>query len=226
MDYVTIYEDKHFGGTGILLDVGKYRLERASDLNDVVSSIEVPVGLVAMVFEHADSGGGYGISADFLENCADLAPLGLNDKISYVNVFRAQRPPNYVWRRGAMVNGRYIAGHWERKRVVEPPPNPVVTVSPPYPPHTGGIAVHAAGPHAQQARSLYSLFLRGPDDPNREHGSGRFDSSLTCAFPTLPVGRYWVRADTKADVAMTVTPSRAEVVCEVSQTAHVIIRFS
>ena len=40
MDYVTIYEDKHFGGTGILLDVGKYRLERASDLNDVVSSID------------------------------------------------------------------------------------------------------------------------------------------------------------------------------------------
>ena len=91
-DYVTIYEDKHFGGTGILLDVGKW-LERASDLNDVVSSIEVPAGLVAMVFEHADSGGGYGISADFLETCADLAPLGHNDKISYVNVFRAQRPP-------------------------------------------------------------------------------------------------------------------------------------
>src|SRR6476469_4919499 len=70
MDVVTIYEDADFGGTGIFLDVGEYRLFGASDMNDTISSIQVPAGLVAMVFEDADSGGGYGISADFLEDCA------------------------------------------------------------------------------------------------------------------------------------------------------------
>jgi hypothetical protein len=82
MDYVTIYENADFGGTGTFLEVGEYRLFVASDMNDAISSIQVPAGLVAMVFEHTDGGGGYGISADFLEDCADLAPLGLNDKIS------------------------------------------------------------------------------------------------------------------------------------------------
>ena len=157
MDFVTIYEDADFGGTGIFLDVGDYRLFGASDMNDTISSIQVPAGLVAMVFEHADSGGGYGISADFLEDCADLAPLGLNDKISYISVFRAERDivsrnhatgetgtAHVVWERGSVVNGQYVPGHWERKRVVEPPPNTLVTVSPPIPPHTGGIAVHAS----------------------------------------------------------------------------------
>ena len=238
MDFVTIYEDADFGGTGIFLDVGDYRLFGASDMNDTISSIQVPAGLVAMVFEHADSGGGYGISADFLEDCADLAPLGLNDKISYISVFRAERDivsrnhatgetgtAHVVWARGSVVNGQYVPGHWERKRVVELPPNTLVTVSPPIPPHTGGIAVHASGPQAQQAQRLYTLFLRGPDDPNLQHGTGRFDSSLTCTFPTLPVGRYWVTADTKADVGWPVMPSRAEAVCQASQVAQVIIRF-
>jgi hypothetical protein len=225
MDFVTIYEDADFGGNGIFLDVGDYRLFGASDMNDTVSSIHVPTGLVALVYEHADSGGGYGISADFLEDCADLAPLGLSDKISYITVFRAERPPSFIWRRGAVVNGQYLPGHWERKRVVEPPPNPVVAVSPPIPPHTGGIAVHAWGPHAEQAQSLYTLFLHGPDDPDLHHDTGRFDPSLTCTFPTLPLGRYWVTADTKADVGWPVIPSRAEAVCQASQVAQVIIRF-
>jgi hypothetical protein len=238
MEFVTIYEDVEFGGTGIFLDVGEYRLFGPSDMNDVISSIQVPAGLVALVYEHADSGGGYGISADFLEDCADLAPLGLDDKISYISVFRAEQEivsrdhrtgksemAHVVWARGSVENGQYVPGHWERKRVVEPAPNPVVTVSPPIPPHTGGIAVHALGPHAQQAQSLYTLFLHGPDDPNLRNGTGRFDSALTCTFPTLPLGRYWVTADTKADVGWPVVPSRAEAVCQAFQVAQVIIRF-
>jgi hypothetical protein len=225
MDVVTIYEDAHFGGTGIFLDVGNYRLYSASDLNDAVSSIQVPAGLVAVVYEHADSGGGYGISADFLEDCADLAPLGLDDKVSYISVQPAERPPSFIWRRGALVNGQYIPGHWERRRVVEPPANPVVTVSPPIPPHTGDIAVHAAGPQAKQAESLYTLFLHGPDDPNLRRATGRFEASLTCTVPGLPLGRYWVSADTKADVGWPVTPARAEAESQAFQVAQVIIRF-
>ena len=138
MNFVTIYEDPEFRGRGILLDVGDYRLF-GTDMNNAVSSIQVPAGLVALVYEDADSGGGYGISADFLEDCADLAPLGLNDKISYLSVFRAEQPSGLVWRRGAIRgDGEYVPGHWERKRVVEPPPNPFVTVSPPIPPHAEG----------------------------------------------------------------------------------------
>ena len=81
----------------------------------------------------------------------------------------------------------YIPGHWERKRRAEPAANRIVTVSPPYPPHTGDIAVHAIGQYAQQAQSLYTLFLHGPNDPALQHGTGRFDSSLTCPFPGLPL---------------------------------------
>jgi hypothetical protein len=225
LSVVTIYEDVNFGGNGILLDVGDYRLFGASEMNDTVSSIQVPAGMVALVFEHADSSGGYGISADLLEDCADLRPLGLDNKISYITVFTAERPENHVWRRGAFVNGEYIPGHWARKSVVEPPPNHVVTVSPPIPRRTGGIAVHASGPQAKQAQSLYTVFLHGPDDPRLPQDSGRFDASLTCTFPTLSLGHYRVTVDTKADVPFRVTPSQVGVECQARQVAQVIFRF-
>lgn len=225
VDFVTIYEDPDFGGRGIFLDVGDYRFFAVSDMNGTVSSIQVPAGLVAWAFEHADSGGGYGISADFLEDCADLTPLDLNDKISYISVFRAEQPSGLVWQRGTTVGGEYIPGHWERRRVVEPPPNTVVTVSPPFPPHMGDVTVHAEGLYAEQAQSLYTLFLRGPDDPALQHDARRFDSSLACTFSKLPVGQYWVTPDTKADVGWSVTPPRAEVVCHPFQLAQVVIRF-
>jgi hypothetical protein len=122
-------------------------------------------------------------------------------------------------------DGQYVPGHWERKRAEEPPPNPTVAVSPPIPPRTGGITVHAAGQYAAQAQSLYTLFLRGPDDHALERDPGRFDSSLTCTFTELPIGKYWVTPDTKADVGWSVTPPRAEVDCHPSQQAQVVIRF-
>jgi hypothetical protein len=110
MEAVTIYEDANFGGIGIFLDVGNYRLSGAGDLNDAVSSIQVPAGLVALVYEHADSG--------------------------------------------------------------------------------GGIAVHASGPHAQQAQGLYTLILRGPDDPRprwRRFSSGSVDQPRPrCAVHSSP----------------------------------------
>jgi hypothetical protein len=221
---VTIYEDPDFRGRGILFDVGNYRLFGSDD--DVFSSIEVPAGFVAWVYEHADRGGGYGISADFLEDCSDLAQVGLNDKISYISVFRAERPPGLVWRRGAIGgDGQYVAGHWERKRVDGPPPNPTVAVSPPIAPHTGVIAVHAAGPFAEQAQSLYTVYLRGPNDPDLRQEPGRFDSSLTCTFSDLSIGKYWVMPDTKADVGWSVTPAQAEVDCLPPHQAKVVIRF-
>src|SRR5690348_13805976 len=114
---VTIYEDVNFGGRSEALEVGGHRLFSAADLNDEVSSIKVPAGLVAIVHEHADDAGGYGRSADLMEDHADLSVLGLGDTISYVDVFAAERDissfnhatgqtetAHVVWARGAVVN--------------------------------------------------------------------------------------------------------------------------
>jgi hypothetical protein len=130
---VIIYEHANFQGRSSTFGIGTYRL---FDSNDMSSSIKVPKGLVAYVYEHADSGGGYGISADFLEDCADLSQFNFNDKISYINVFNAELPSGHIWARGSLINGQFVPGHWERKRASgQPPMNPVAVVSPPIPPH-------------------------------------------------------------------------------------------
>jgi hypothetical protein len=91
--------------------------------------------MVAVVYEHADSSGGYGLMADFLEDCADLSVYYLDNKVSYVSVMPAQQG-GLVWVRARLVNGEYVAGHWERQRAGGGPTNPrVPTVSPPVLPH-------------------------------------------------------------------------------------------
>ncbi len=133
---VIIYEHANFQGRSRTFGVGAYRLFDFNDMNDMASSIKVPKGLVAYVFEHADSHGGYGISADFLEDCADLSQYNLNDKLSYINVFNAEQPSGLIYVRNRLENGQFVAGHWERKRADGSlPPNSGVVVSPPYPPH-------------------------------------------------------------------------------------------
>lgn len=137
MAEVIIYELANFQGQSKTLAVGDYRL---ADFNDMTSSITVPPGLVAYVHEHADSVGGYGISADFLEDCADLSQFGLDDKISYINVFSAAQPSGLIWVRGSLVNGQFVAGHWERQRANgQQPANSTVVVSPPSRRKGGGI---------------------------------------------------------------------------------------
>ncbi len=113
---VTIYELPRFEGNAHTLPVGDHRLFDLVGFAGRVASIKVPMGLVALVYEHADSGGGYGLSADFLEDHADLSQLNLSDRISYITVFHAERPPGHVWIRNRIVNGGFVAGHWERKR--------------------------------------------------------------------------------------------------------------
>src|SRR5690348_8217890 len=87
---VTIYEHANFAGRSSTFGIGQHRLFDMNDMNDMTSSIKIPAGLVAYVYEHADSGGGYGISVDLLEDRADLSQLNFNDKISYINVFNAK----------------------------------------------------------------------------------------------------------------------------------------
>jgi len=67
---VTLYEDANFGGRSKSVSAGDYRL---SDFEGIASSIKVPQGFVAILYEHADQGGGYGISVDLLEDCPYLS---------------------------------------------------------------------------------------------------------------------------------------------------------
>jgi len=129
---VVIFENPNFGGRAKTVGVGEYRL---LDFNDIASSIKVPTGLAAMIYEHADEGGGYGISVDLLEDCPDLSKYNFNDKVSYIVVFGTKRP-GFFWARNSLRNGQFVAGHWERERASgPPPPNPIAVVSPPLPPH-------------------------------------------------------------------------------------------
>jgi hypothetical protein len=66
---VVIYEHPNFTGRSTTVGVGEHRL---SDFNAIASSIKVPQGLVALLYEHADEGGGYGISVDLPEDHADI----------------------------------------------------------------------------------------------------------------------------------------------------------
>lgn len=138
MAEVTIFEHANFKGRSRTLGIGQYRLFDENDMNDLTSSLKVPPGLVAYVYEHADSAGGFGISVDFLEDCADLSTLNFNDKISYINVFEAVKPEGYIWARGRIrpEDNQFVSGHWERQRANgELPPNNGPSVSPPIPGH-------------------------------------------------------------------------------------------
>ena len=118
LDFVTIYArtptSAEPGSSSTSVTTGS---SAASDMNDTISSIQVPAALVAMVFEHADSGGGYGISADFLEDCADLAPLDLNDGVFFLHLrlprrarYRVPQPRDRGDRHGARRVGARIGG--------------------------------------------------------------------------------------------------------------------
>jgi len=137
---VTLYEDANFGGRSKLLTLGQYRFFTPEEFNDVVSSIKVPPGFCAILFEHADDGGGYGTSIDLLEDCPDLSAYGFNDKVSYVNVMSTTHRNGFIWARNRMVNGEFVPGHWERTRADgSGPDNSTAVVSPPYPPHVPNI---------------------------------------------------------------------------------------
>ncbi len=137
---VTLYEHGNFAGQTKSMGIGQFLL---SDFNDLASSIKVAAGFCAVIYEHADAGGGYGISVDLMEDRHDLSAFNFNDKASYVIVFSTIRP-GYTWVRNAIVNGQFIAGHWERERARPLPPNTVAVVSPSRPPNVTTTAVATA----------------------------------------------------------------------------------
>ena len=98
-----------------------------------------------MVHNEADASGGFGVFAQFLEDHPDLSAFGLDNAISYVHVFEAQRAiivrdhrhkpsanrrSTVVWARDSTPNGRFVPGHWEPIPASGPPANPTVVVSP------------------------------------------------------------------------------------------------
>ena len=146
---VTIYDAVNFGGRSATLGVGGYPLSGPTPPLDKVSSIQVPAGMVALVYELADNAGGYGRSADLMENYADVSTVGLAG-ISYVQVFLAERDAPAVaeaigqnpagtaavhefWVRGSVVNEQYVAGHWGISSAQPTAPGPAVVSPGPLP---------------------------------------------------------------------------------------------
>lgn len=110
---VDLFDQPNFTGQSKSLAPGQYLL---SDFNDIASSIRIPKGMVAVVYEHGYAKGGYGNYVDLLEDCADLSQYSLTDKASYISIFNADRDASFTWARARMRDNQYVSGHWERKR--------------------------------------------------------------------------------------------------------------
>jgi hypothetical protein len=158
---VTLYENPDFSGRSMALEVGEHRLP--DDFNDVAASIQVPSGYVAWLYEHAEEGGGYGISVDLLEDCPDLTAYGLSKQVSYVSVFPATNA-GFIWIRGKGLGDSYVPGHWERARASGVVPNDAVgAVSPPLP--SRAPAAGTTPTTIQVSGSAFHITNLGPQDP-------------------------------------------------------------
>jgi hypothetical protein len=126
---VILYDQPDFRGNQRYYGIGTCRL---FNFNDQASSIKVPKGLVVVVYEHADEGGGFGEWVDFLEDQPDLSRYRFDKKISYVEVF-ATRRGSEGYERNKFENGRVVEGHWIIRK--ENPVNPDPVVAPFKPPN-------------------------------------------------------------------------------------------
>lgn len=148
----TLYQNANFSGQSKAFGIGSYLLHDSTDLIKMSSSITVPAGLVAIIYENADAGGGYGASVDLMEDCPDLSIYNFNDKASYITVFNAKNSSGLIWVRGKLENGQYVAGHWERERANGQNPNgSVAFVAPPIPPRPVDMNDLSKAPIATQA---------------------------------------------------------------------------
>ncbi len=134
MSAITLYSDREFSGLEVSLEEGHTRF--TTGFNDAACAIRVTPGYVAILYEHANEYSGYGAAVDLLEDCPDLSVYGFDRKTSYVHVFRAERE-GFVWARGAVRDGQFVHGHWERRRANGASPNGnVAAVAPPVAPRT------------------------------------------------------------------------------------------
>jgi phospholipase C len=145
---ITLFEIVNFGGQAVGVDEGSTRFSTPAQLKDFASSIRVAPGHCAVLYEHANEFGGYGLSVDLLEDCPSLSAYGFDKKLSFIRVFRTERD-GYLYARGRMSDGTYVPGHWERKRAGGSPARDAATVAvvgPALPPPTtqapDGIEIH------------------------------------------------------------------------------------
>jgi PLAT/LH2 domain len=117
---VVLYEEGKFAGQSRSFGAGTYRFTSTADFNDVASSIKVPAGFVAVIYEHANESGGYGDYIDLMEDCENLKEYDFNDKASYLTVFSTASRPGYVYFRNRKINNQFVAWRWEREGPTKP----------------------------------------------------------------------------------------------------------
>ena len=126
---ITIYEFPNFEGRSRTVGFGNHPLSAPQDLDDLVSSIKVPEGLVVIVYEHSGQDGGSGLWVDFEEDQPDLSKYKLDNKISHVKIF-PKNARDKVWVRNSIQGGEFKAGYYHvygRMGPVPPAnPNPLV----------------------------------------------------------------------------------------------------
>lgn len=113
---VILYEQGKYGGQSKAFGPGSYRFNTPADFNDLASSLRIPKGYVAVIYEHANESGGYGSYIDLMEDSENLNEYGFNDKVSYLTVFSTASRPGYVYIRNRRINDQFVAGHWEREK--------------------------------------------------------------------------------------------------------------
>lgn len=172
MEAVTLFEGVNFSGQAAPISEGNTRFASAAQFNDRASSIRVTPGYCAVLYEHANEHGGYGLSVDLLEDCPNLSAYGFDKMASYIRIFRTERD-NFSYVRGSVHNGSFIPGHWERKRA-DGSPAPAVgahaAVGPALPPPTEH-EPHAEGPVVRDHRGDEPLHP-APEHPGMGWGDG------------------------------------------------------
>jgi hypothetical protein len=141
---VILYDNASYAGESKSLGIGTHQL---TDFNDRATSIKVPTGMVAMIYEHSINGEGYGTLVDLLEDRPNLSDFNLDNNVSLVVVFAATKD-NMEWVRTATVNGQMVPGHWRRRRASGSLPNSVAVVGYRQPPASTAPSVLAVnGPN-------------------------------------------------------------------------------
>ena len=149
---ITLFKDVNFSGQSKTFGIGSFALIDSINLANMVSSVRIPAGLVATIYDHADTNGGYGTSVDLMEDCPQLNAYNFDDKIAYITVFSAKNSAGLIWVRGKMLNSQYIAGHWERARANGINPNgTIAVVAPPILPRQPDPNDLSIAPQATQA---------------------------------------------------------------------------
>lgn len=81
-------------------------------LQNKVRSVIIPRGFVVALYEHANESGGYGNYLELMEDCPDLAKLGLGDTVCFASVFFSKRlGGRYIIAK--KVNDKIIPGYWK-----------------------------------------------------------------------------------------------------------------